>query len=89
MTLKRVRKRTKSLSEIQAHEEAFQLILARFDTVDKDNKEINDSLKTHVADDLKVHATVSTHSTYWALLIGLGTPAVLGMVAWFNGLFHR
>lgn len=67
--------------------EAFELLLARFDRVDEDNKAIKDGLKDHIKDDLKVAAQVQKHGTYWALLIGLGGPLVLGIVAWFQGLF--
>lgn len=82
---RRIRKRT--ASELQAHEESFQLLMARFDRVDNDNEAIKSSLSTHIKDDLEVKTVVDRHSTYWGLLIGLGTPVVLGLLAWFQGLF--
>lgn len=68
--------------------EAFELLLARFDRVDQDNKEIKDSMSQHIKDDLVVHDQVNRHGTYWGLLIGLGTPTVLGLLAWAKGLFR-
>ena len=82
----KIRKRTGSAN---LHEETFKLIMARFDRVDKDNKEIAASVANHVLDDLKVAQVVNTHSTYWGLLVGLGTPTVLGVIAWVNGLLSR
>jgi hypothetical protein len=83
----KARKRTASTA--QYHDETFRLIMSRFDRVDKDNKDISDSVSAHIKEDLKVHNVVSKHSTYWGLLIGLGTPLVLGVIAWFEGLFGR
>ena len=80
--------RTKVPNETHSYQDdAFQLLLARFDRVDRDNEEIKKSLKTHVEEDLKVHDVVARHGTYWSLLLGLGTPLVLGVVAWFKGIF--
>lgn len=70
-------------------DETFLLIMARFDAVDKDNQDIKDSLANHVKDDKEVHAVVSKHSTYWGLLTFLGTPLLIGIIAWFQGLFNR
>lgn len=68
-------------------DEAFLLLMARFDRVDKDNREIKASVSDHIKEDKQVHAVVAQHSTYWGLLIALGTPSVLAVVAWFKGLF--
>lgn len=78
-----------STSEAQEHDESFRLIMARFDAVDRVNKEISECVKAHIADEAKIHAQVEKHSTYWALLLWLGTPMVLGVVAWFQGLFAK
>jgi hypothetical protein len=68
---------------------SFQLLMVRFDAVDKDNQDIKDTLKAHVEKDERVYATVNKHSTYWSLLLGLGTPSIFAVIAWFNGLFSR
>ncbi len=87
ITRKRITRRRTALLPPPYQHEAFQLLLARFDRVDKDNKDILDKFSKHVQDDLKVAAQVLKHSTYWGLLIWLGTPLILGVVAWFKGLF--
>lgn len=78
-----------AVERIHAHEhdDAFKLMMDRFDRVDKDNKEIQDGLTMHIKDDNEVHKVVDKHSTYWGLLIGLGLPLVVGAIAWFQGLF--
>jgi hypothetical protein len=68
---------------------SFQLLMVRFDAVDKDNQDIKEALKAHAEKDERFYATVNKHSTYWSLLLGLGTPSILGAIAWFNGLFTR
>lgn len=78
-----------SNGEVQAHDESFRLIMARFDAVDRDNKDIKDQLAGHIEDDNAVHKIVNRQSTYWGLLIGIGGPFVLGVVAWFQGLFAK
>lgn len=79
-------KKTRTRNDYQ--DEAFQLLLARFDRVDKDNQAIIKKFDDHLEKGFgPLKAQVGTHSTYWGLLIGLGGPTVLGIVAWFNGLF--
>jgi hypothetical protein len=84
MERKSIRQRSNDRSY---QDEAFALLLARFDRVDRDNKDILEKFATHVKDDLAVASTVARHGTYWSLLIGLGTPLILGVIAWFKGLF--
>ena len=84
--------RTKIPNETHSYQDdAFQLLLARFDRVDKDNSNILEKFGKHVEEDnstfAKVHRKIDTHSVYWGLLLGLGTPLVLGVIAWFKGLF--
>ncbi len=87
---KPVRRRTSMTpSEYQAHDESFRLIMARFDGVDKDNKDIKTALDKHVQDDAKVHTVVTKHSAYWSLLMWIGGPLLLGVIAWFQGIFPR
>jgi hypothetical protein len=69
--------------------DAFTLLMKRFDQVDKDNNEIKTALQTHVEADAVVHAVVARQSTYWGLLIWLGGPVLLGLVAWLQGLFSH
>lgn len=83
---KPVRKRVAS-PNTPYRDEAFLLLMARFDRVDKDNRDIKASVSDHIKEDKQVHYTVAKHSTYWGLLITLGTPSVLAVVAWFKGLF--
>jgi hypothetical protein len=77
-----------STSEAQAHDESFSLIMARFDGVDKDNKDIKDALDKHINDAFHpLSKTVGTHTTYWSLLIWIGSPFILMLIGWMSGLF--
>lgn len=80
----------------EINDQTFTLLLERFDRVDMDNKEIkeslaahikdsHDSLQAHITEDQKAHDTLTRHSAYWGLLIFLGTPAVLGILAFVGG----
>ena len=69
--------------------EAFTLLLARFDRVDKDNKVIMDAMAKHISDDEVIHDQVKTHSIYWSLLLFIGGPALLGILGYGLDLFHK
>lgn len=51
----------------------FELLMQRFDTVDKDNDEIKKTVAAHVEAITKKHTdlnkVVEKHSTYWGLLL--------------------
>lgn len=80
------RKRTKPAANYQ--NEAFELLLQRFDRVDQDNHSIMKKVDDHLEKQFTpLKQQVDKHGTYWGLLIGLGGPLVLGIVAWFQGLF--
>lgn len=87
----KVRKRygTDTAREQQYHDETFRLLMKRFDDVDKDNKEIKDKLDGHILEDAKVHKVVDRQSTYWALLLFLGGPVIVGAIAWIQSLLSR
>ena len=62
------------------NEQTFQMILERFDRVDKDNEAIMSRLAAHVRDDEEVHKVVQKHSSYWGLLFAIGGPIVIGLL---------
>lgn len=81
------RKRTKPESY---RDEAFHLLMSRFDRVDKDNQEIKNSVDQHIQKEFgPLKSKVQTHSTYWGLLTWLGGTLILSLVAWFQGLFKN
>lgn len=83
-TVKRTRK------AISNPDGSFQLLLSRFDRVDKDNDDIKTALGIHVQEAFTpLKQKVDQHGTYWGLLIGLGTPVILAvMVAYAQGWIH-
>ena len=66
----------------------FELLMQRFDTVDKDNKEIKEHIAKHVQDDVELHAsvkqTLDKHATYWGLLTTGATAGAGTFIAWLN-----
>lgn len=85
MPIKRKRTRSDNYKD-----EAFQLLMSRFDRVDKDNQDIKNCVEKHIKKEFgPVKAKVETHSTYWGLLMWLGGPMLLGVIAWFQGLFDK
>jgi hypothetical protein len=78
--------RKRSAQSVKDH--TFDLIMQRFDTVDKDNKDIKESVTLHVENDLTVHAamkqTLDKHSTFWGLLTAAATAGMTIVVAWVN-----
>ena len=78
--------RKRSAQAVKDH--TFELIMQRFDTVDKDNKDIKDHIAQHIVDDGKTHAkltqTLDKHTTYWGLLTTTATTATGVIVAWVN-----
>jgi len=61
----------------------FELIMSRFDKVDKDNQDIQTSMTQHVVEDTKIHDIVKKHSTYWGLLLKIGGASVAALTAWW------
>ena len=66
--------------EIKMNDQSFQLLMSRFDTIEKQNDDQLKALRTHVEADDKVHIVVERHSTYFGLL-GLGIPAATAYIA--------
>lgn len=74
---------------MEINDQTFQMLLDRFDRVDKDNEEIMKSLAAHVQDDLEVHEVVSKHSVYWSLFLYIGGAAFLGGIGtWLKTWFR-
>lgn len=78
--------RKRSAQSVKDH--TFELIMQRFDTVDKDNKEIKEHIAKHILNDAETHAkltqTLDKHTTYWGLLTTTATAGVTVVVAWVN-----
>ena len=81
---KPIRKRTARSEK----DHTFELIMQRFDTVDKDNKEIKESVAQHVKDDndrlATINKTLDKHTTYWGLLTTGATAGGGTFLAWLN-----
>ncbi len=79
-----IRKRTARSEK----DHTFELLMQRFDTVDKDNKEIKEHIAAHVKDDIEFHGSVTKtldkHATYWGLLTTGATAGAGTFVAWLN-----
>jgi hypothetical protein len=60
--------------------QAFALLMARFDTIEEQNKQQLDLIGKHITDDAKVHKVVERHTTYFKLL-GFGIPAATSYIA--------
>lgn len=67
--------------------QTFELLLDRFDRVDRDNEEIKKSITAHAQDDAKIADTVKKHATYWSLLLKIGTPLIIALVVAVAGKF--
>jgi hypothetical protein len=85
--VKKVKNRTKAAS---IPNQTFELLMARFDTVDADNLRIENSFKSHIEQSDKVNAVVSRHSTFWGIfaygLLGVGGLIASAVGAWFTKL---
>ena len=49
--------------------QAFQLLMDRFDTIEKQNDAQIHLMTAHKKDDDDVHIVVTRHSTYWTLVV--------------------
>lgn len=49
------------------HEQTFELLMKRFDTIEAQNKELLDLQRDHNQKDDVVHKVVERHSVYWML----------------------
>jgi len=75
--------------DFQINEQTFQMLLDRFDRVDKDNEEIMKSLTAHIDKDNEYYDMVDKHSTYWSLALWIsGVALVSSITAWFKGLLR-
>ena len=72
---KTLAKKTKrSATQVAAiNGQTFALLMARFDTLEKQNDEQIKLMGKHIEDDTKVHNVVERHSTYFSIL-SLGIP---------------
>lgn len=61
-------------------EHVFKLFMERFDNIEAGIKSYHDRMDKHVETDLKVHAVVERHATYWKFLF-MGLPVVGGALA--------
>lgn len=61
-------------------QQAFELLLARFDTVERQNEEQLRLIQKHVKEDAETKTVVDRHSTYFALL-SLGSAPLLTYLA--------
>ncbi|MGH9910323.1 MAG: hypothetical protein ACRD32_06745 [Nitrososphaerales archaeon] len=66
-------------------EQAFALLLSRFDTIEEQNRLQLELMQEHIKIDNKVHRVVERHSAYFRM-IGLGVPAVTGWIAYKLGI---
>lgn len=70
---------------MEINEQTFEMLIARFDRVDRDNEEIMKSLAAHIQEDNAVHEVVAKHSTYWSLLLWISGATIIGSVGtWFK-----
>lgn len=76
-----VRKRTARSEK----DHTFELIMQRFDTVDKDNLDIKNQVAAHVLADKTVHdsliETVNKHKTYWGLALKISGVIFVAYIA--------
>lgn len=83
-----IKKPTRKRTARSQDDHTFELLMQRFDTVDRDNQEIKESITLHLVDDRLVHATMKQtldkHSTYWGLLTTTLTVSGATIVAWVN-----
>ena len=86
--LEQVAQRTAADLE-QISDRSFQLIMARFDTLEKQNKEQTRLLEEHKILDNNVHDIVLKHESYWNVMKwGVGPTGVgAALAAWFG--FHK
>jgi hypothetical protein len=67
--------------------QTFQMLLDRFDRVDKDNDDIKQSIVAHVEKDSDFYERVERHSTYWNLALWfIGAGVIGGITAYFRWL---
>jgi len=59
--------------------QAFELLMARFDTIEKQNEEQLKLIHTHLKDDADTKTIVDRHSTYFAIM-SLGSAPLLAYV---------
>lgn len=78
-----VRKRKSLVQE----DHTFDLIMSRFDKVDEDNAAIVKSVDEHVKKDNEVHKVVERHSTYWGLLLKIGSVFLVALVTLLFAFF--
>lgn len=56
-------------------EQVFKAVMARFDDLKADLQIYHERMDKHVESDLKVHAVVQRHATYWKFLF-MGVPVI-------------
>ncbi len=66
--------------EGKVNDQTFALLMARFDTLEEQNRLQLELMAKHVELDDKVHAVVERHSAYWKLVL-MGIPLVGGAIA--------
>lgn len=68
----------------EINQQTFDLLMSRFDTLERQNAEQIRLLDTHVSADTKVATTVTQHATYFKALFGvltLGLTVIIGAIA--------
>jgi hypothetical protein len=73
-------RKTKIGRELTMNDQTFTLLMARFDTLEEQNRMQLELMDKHVEKDDAVHSVVERHSAYWKLVL-VGLPMVGGYLA--------
>jgi uncharacterized protein (DUF3084 family) len=65
-----------------ATDQAFDLTMKRFDTIEDQNAKQISIMEKHIEDDKGIHDIVKTHKLYWKLLLAPLAAIVTGTVGW-------
>jgi len=72
---------TKEQDMALINEQAFHLIMSRFDKLEAQNTEQNELMQAHILTDSKIKEVVDQHATYWSAvkwIIGVIVLIILG-----------
>ena len=68
-------------------DQAFTLLMSRFDTLEDQGKATQALVADHIKDSALVHKTVERHSAYFGV-VGLGVTPLLGWLEYKLGFRH-
>ena len=65
-----------------ATDQAFDLTMQRFDTIEDQNTKQISIMEKHIEDDKGIHDLVRNHALYWKIVIAPLAAIVTGIAAW-------